>query len=521
MIRFILFAAILVPSLCSATTAGVAPRAPEFLVNSYTTSDQDLPVVAMSPEGDFVVVWVSVHDGSGHGVFGQLFDGEGAPVAAEFRVNTYTTAGQSYPDVAMNDDGSFVVVWTVLASIFYPADVFGQVYDSAGTPLSVEFKVNSTTSGDQEAAAVATDGNGGFIVVWESPQDGDGTGIRGQRFAGGGIPVASEFQVNSHTTSSQIQPAVDMNPGGDFVVAWTSPFQDGSSAGVFAQRFESSGAAVGGEFQVNSYTTDGQLSPAVALGDTGEFAVIWTGFGQDAGSSGIFGQLFDNQGNPEGIEFRVNTHSISQQKLQAVAVNNDGSFLVGWTSFAQEGNPTNGIFGRLYDSAGSSVAAEFQVNTFTPNEQTYPAVAMGRYGGAVAVWESSIQDGSGKGVFARRLMVGGPALSVPLANGTVDCRNPSLSRPTFAWERGHYDRFRIFMGSSPGFEKGTRVTSGDKWITGSSWTPGENKWRSACNKTNPVSRVMYIAVEGQDLDLSRRDPLRNLLGFAVRTTVHP
>jgi len=37
----------------------VVPDGPEFLVNTYTTSGQSLPSVAMDADGDFVVAWTS------------------------------------------------------------------------------------------------------------------------------------------------------------------------------------------------------------------------------------------------------------------------------------------------------------------------------------------------------------------------------------------------------------------------------------------------------------------------------
>jgi hypothetical protein len=66
------------------------------------------------------------------------------------------------------------------------------------------------------------------------------------------VPVGTEFQVNTYTTSQQRFAAVAANAVGNFVVVWTSYTQDGTADGVFGQRYASSGAAQGGEFQVNT-----------------------------------------------------------------------------------------------------------------------------------------------------------------------------------------------------------------------------------------------------------------------------
>ncbi len=85
-----------------------------------------------------------------------------------------------------------------------------------------------------------------------------------------------------------------MDAAGNFVVAWESySNQDGSSSGVFGQRFDSSGARAGTEFQVNTYTTGGQGSyPQAVAVSPNNFVVVWHSPDQDGSGLGIFGQRF-------------------------------------------------------------------------------------------------------------------------------------------------------------------------------------------------------------------------------------
>ncbi|MEH2165449.1 MAG: tandem-95 repeat protein, partial [Nostoc sp.] len=50
-----------------------------------------------------------------------------------------------------------------------------------------------------------------------------------------------EFKVNTYTTNSQSNPTVAMDAGGDFVISWTSDGQDGSGNGIYAQLNTNSG----------------------------------------------------------------------------------------------------------------------------------------------------------------------------------------------------------------------------------------------------------------------------------------
>ena len=62
----------------------------------------------------------------------------------------------------------------------------------------------------------------------------------------------------------------------------------------------------GAEFQVNSYTTGYQGFPAVASDENGNFVVAWSS-GQDGSGFGVFGQRFSAAGLPQGGEFQVNS----------------------------------------------------------------------------------------------------------------------------------------------------------------------------------------------------------------------
>ena len=104
-----------------------------------------------------------------------------------------------------------------------------------------------------------------------------------------------------------------------------------------------------------------------------------------------------------GPEFRVNTFTTNDQLYPATAMDADGDFVIVWESQGQDDMPSlsQGIYGQRYNAAGSPVGGEFLVNTTTAGAQTLPAVAMSPGGAFVVAWEggdAAVQ----KGVFARR-----------------------------------------------------------------------------------------------------------------------
>ena len=380
------------------------PLGPEFRVNTYTSFSQAYASIASDSVGNFVVVWTSeTQDGSNFGVFGQRYASSGAPLGPEFRVNTYTTNGQSLPAVASDASGNFVVVWHGDGGDGSSYGIFGQRYANSGNVVGPQFRINTYTTSAHFLSAVASDVSGNFVVVWSSQdQDGSSFGVFGQRYASSGAPLGPEFRVNTYTTVSQTYPSIASDSAGNFVVVWTSDTQDGSSFGVFGQRYASSGGPLGPEFRVNTYTTNNQGFPSVATDTAGNFVVVWQSLGQDGFAGfGVFGQRYASSGSPLGPEFRVNTYTMGTQARPAVTSDATGNFVVVWEDQVQDGS-SYGVFGQRYASTGTPLGPAFRVNTYTTVSQAYPSVAADSVGKFVVVWNSSTQDGSFEGLFGQR-----------------------------------------------------------------------------------------------------------------------
>jgi hypothetical protein len=391
------------------------PLGPEFRVNTYTTGYQLFPAVAADAAGNFVVVWSAAdQDGSSYGPFGQRYSSSGAPIGPEFQVNTFTTGPQVGVHVACDSSGNFVIVWNSSGQDGSQYGVFGQRYDSSGARIGPEFRINTYTTATQNQSAVASDGAGDFVVAWVSNgQDGAGNGVFGQRYASSGSPLGPEFRVNTYTTGAQDRPKIASDASGNFVVVWQSP-QDGAGSGIFAQRYASSGAPLGSEFRVNTYTTNNQKYPAVAADASGNFVVVWQSPG-DGSSYGVFGQRYASSGAPLGPVFRVNTYTPTFQGYPAVAADASGNFVVIWQG--DQPGSIEDVFGQRYVNTGAPDGPEFRVNTYTTGPQFRPAVAADSAGDFVVVWVSQGQDGSYDGIFGQRY---GQIVPVELMRFTVE-----------------------------------------------------------------------------------------------------
>ena len=386
-----------------------AGKISEFRVNTFTPGEQTYPDVAGLPGGGYVVVWASYdQDGEYMGIYGQRFANDGAFLGEEFQVNTYTTSYQNLPAVASIGQGRFMVVWQSANQDGSSYGIYSQRYNSDGTPLGGEFRVNSQTSQDQTSAAIAGLDDGSAYVAFRSYPDGNGYGVFGRRVSPDGVPLDSDKVLNSYTTNTQDYPALTSHAGG-FVAVWQSYEQDTSNWGVYGRRLGTDGSFNGPEFKIHTYTPSDQQLPSVAAAADGSFVSVWQSYNEDGSGLGVYCQRFTPDATKIKNPFRVNTYIVSHQERPDVASWPDGRFVVVWASHAQDGDGS-GIYGQMYNVDGTPSGTEFQVNTYTAYTQYYSEVTTLDGAGFVVTWNSQAQDDSVSGVFAQRYDTAGNKL---------------------------------------------------------------------------------------------------------------
>jgi hypothetical protein len=385
-------------TLLSATPLGV-----ETLVNTETAGGQQTfaespQAVASDSSGNYVVAWSSQdQDGSGWGVYAQLFDSAGVAQGGELQVHTATANDQQYASVAMAANGRFVVAWTTDAA--GDAGVRARVFDSAGVAQTGEIQVNTYTLDDQHWQSIAMDDSGNFVITWTSiNQDGSGYGIFARQFDSSGAGQA-DFQVNTTTAGDQLRSQVAMDADGDFVIVWESDAQDGSGLGIYGRRYNAAGAAQSGEFVVNSTTAGDQRSASVDMDAAGNFAVTWTTGGAGAMDTRV--QRFDSTGVAQGGETAVNDTVAGDQQHSRIAITDSGEFIISWSSFNQDSAGTWGIYAKKFTAAGAVAQPEIRVNTTTAGDQYFSSVAVTPSGNAIVVWSGN-GPGDADGVFMQR-----------------------------------------------------------------------------------------------------------------------
>ncbi len=397
------------PTITDPATPAV-PFTP-IVVNTTQAGDQFESAIATDPNGNYVIVWTSNANGN-YDVMGQRFDRYGKRLGTEFIVSSANLVTGAYgqtavysqyqPDIAMDDYGNFVVTWTGYNFATGSSEIYARVYSATGMATTDEFIVNQYVQSTQSESSVAMDSDGDFVVSWTSyGQDSDKDCVVARRFKLDGTAYGNEFIVNTTTKNRQDASDIAISKDGSFVIVWESDQQDGSSLGVYAQRFNASGAKIGSEFRVNSVTTDKQVTPKVAMDSNGDFIVVWSSFGQDGSGYGIYAKRYNASGVAlDGSDVLVNQTTLNYQTEPDVSCDDNGNYIVVWTTPEKPWGENNGsiltIKARMFKANGTSfvnssgtAVGEFSVANSELFDQFAPAVAMDADGDAIIAWTSA------------------------------------------------------------------------------------------------------------------------------------
>jgi large repetitive protein len=253
------------------------------------------------------------------------------------------------------------------------------------SPGGNEYPIAGALPGDQTAPSAAISTSGGYLVWQDNATDGDGLGIRAERLDANLNKAGTPFRVNVQGVGDQEKPQVARLANGGAVFVWQGGKQGFQK--IFARFLPPTGTTFStGDILVNTYTNDFQIDPQVAVLTDGSVVVVWSSYGQDGFLQGIFGQRLSSAGVKLGDEFGVNLYSLNNQRTPAVTALAGGGFGVGWVSELQRGISTVDIYARVFDASGTPIGGEFPVNTVLTNLCANPSMAAASDGGFAVAW---------------------------------------------------------------------------------------------------------------------------------------
>jgi VCBS repeat-containing protein len=404
----------------------------ETQVNTYTTGDQAEPSVATfssdhpTLSGGKIIVWQSAgQDGSGWGVYGQLYDASGQVIGGEFQIDVSAQGDQLNPSVLILEDGNILIGWYGEASNG-TAQLYTQKFEwdgtdviSIGSQLTIDTSVNpqwqNGTNGPRfdidHAPSLVALSNGGYAISWIDIE----TVVR----------VAFYDEVNSLISSDALTlskfatnlPSITALANGNILLTYHDYTGSASLRDeAYGRIYNSDGLLVTGTFKLNSSTAHWQADVATSALADGGFVAVWKGWTATNGDLGIKMRFFSDDGTETTQEFNVSTVGgvinsaagfdgsviLDDASTLDVVTLGDGSILVVWGA---NGGGNSNIYAQRFTTSGQASGDVFIVNTHNVGDQLFAEAELNADGTVTVTWQSSDADGRGTGVQARTLSI--------------------------------------------------------------------------------------------------------------------
>lgn len=424
----------------SITSAAAMPLGQATVVSPSADASQGAPEIAINATGASVIVW---HDSRAAAVFARRFAADGSAIGEAILVDARPDNRRDLlPDVALADDGRFVVAWQRVNAGLPEGPIQNLIRRFAADGTALEPARELDRAGAMQrigAPSLAGDGSGNHAVVWSRltttpprstsllPRfetrivDGVEALLIEHRAADGSLRTpqqavetidtadrVSTFRigvVNGFRSSERGYTGYDvaMSAVGETAVTWSDEryYDSGNlvitagallasrTVNLYARRYGLNASAVGNRITVDSLTAVGTLptrrsAPRVAIDRAGAMTVVWSDVPTVLGLTDrapAYARRIEADGRKR-LAARIGDTQLSLVLPPAVAAFDDGRAIAALTRGGAADLLTQGIAanGRA-DGEPNQVAAAAGVVSI-------PAIAARGDGSHIVVWAS-------------------------------------------------------------------------------------------------------------------------------------
>ena len=340
-----------------------------------------------------LATWSTYVESIGTTFWTRIFDPAGQPLSAEIAITGPSIWGQHTPVATELSDGRFVMAWELTNGT--SSSIHAQVFSSTGAKLGTEFTVSGTPGGRQYNPGITATTDGGFAIGWNTTSLYPGGDIQVQRYDATGAVVGGNIAVNSNVSGDQTLSDMVALAAGGFVVTWRGT----TDTDIHAQVVDANGAKIGQEITVNTMLAGSQSEAQVAALSGGRFVVTWTSgdLARDGSGTAVLAQIFEANGTKLGGEILVNTVTAGNQGNASVSALADGTFVIAWaneTDTIAANYGSSAIRAQVFDASGVRLGSEIQVQNNTAGVEVRPNIVSLANGGFSVGWTESTGIGT-------------------------------------------------------------------------------------------------------------------------------
>jgi hypothetical protein len=264
-------------------------------------------------------------------VEGRVLDADGAPVSAAFPISTDAAFAERLQLTALRT-GGFAATWNEYDGVL-AARLRVRRFGIDGQPAGPEELISATAGCHAFNLGLGALADGGFTAVWnEYPVNSASTCVRSvhaRRFDAAGQPAGPTYLVAVEPGGADFVTAVRLD-GSLVVLRWVG-LQQAGGVPLVARLIDPSGQRLGADLTITGF--HGQTRPAVAVDDGGNFLIAWTSAASGSGDS-LLARLYNAAGAPLGAPVLA-SHGVGHELGAGAASDGRGRWAVSWSNGTQ------------------------------------------------------------------------------------------------------------------------------------------------------------------------------------------
>jgi hypothetical protein len=287
------------------------------------------------------------------------------------------------------------VMFRVSNSLWWGVFLAGSVAVFAQNPVvpqGCEFSILGSIPGDQVWPSISLSPTAGVILCQDNVVDKNGSGLRGA-LLDNTFTAGRNFCANKTATGNQMNPKVQLLADNNIIAVWQCNVA--GTPGIYARMAKGTttktNSTYGTNFftidlRVNTYIKGQQVDPAVTAMPDGSAIMTWSSYGEDGSMYGVYARKITKTGAlSPAKEFLVNQYTQYNQRKPAITTLANGQYVITWISEQERFYNSVDVYARVFTATGVPVTDEIPVNSGVRPCDT-PDVAPLNDGGFTVVW---------------------------------------------------------------------------------------------------------------------------------------
>jgi len=193
------------------------PLGDDFMINQNTAADQAYPAISATDNNVFIA-WNSNHAGFNN-IYGRVFNENGVSQTEEFAISQIPYSYPKYPGLLKVNTGNLLVSWETTQNSNDHL-VYARIYNISGSALNDNFIIANDTERQKYDLKLTLFGENNIFGTWVNSQfKNNFYDVYGQLLDMIGTPLTDEFMISHNVTVNQnFQNAVELANGNVFTV---------------------------------------------------------------------------------------------------------------------------------------------------------------------------------------------------------------------------------------------------------------------------------------------------------------